>query len=61
MSMSEGPLSTLFVGDSYEADYVGAKTAGMLALLIDPAGLTSAPAHEVIGSVLDVNTQLSTA
>jgi putative hydrolase of the HAD superfamily len=52
--------STLFVGDSYEADYVGAKMAGMLALLIDPAGLTSVPAHEVIGSVLDVKTQLST-
>lgn len=51
--------STLFVGDSYEADYLGAKRAGMQALLIDPAGTTHhASSHDVIGSVLDVKTHI---
>ena len=50
--------STLFVGDSYEADYLGAKRAGMQALLIDPAGATNASSHDVIGSVLDVKTHI---
>jgi putative hydrolase of the HAD superfamily len=46
--------ATLFVGDSYEADYLGAKGAGIAALLIDPLGSTNVPRHEAIGSVLDV-------
>ena len=44
----------LFVGDSYEADYLGAKGVGMQALLIDPHRTASIPAQEAIGSVLDV-------
>jgi len=28
--------ATLFIGDSYEADYLGAKGVGMQALLVDP-------------------------
>ena len=47
--------STLFVGDAYEADYLGAKQVGMPALLIDPAGIAPAPPQDIIGSVLDVN------
>jgi putative hydrolase of the HAD superfamily len=46
--------ATLFVGDSYTADYLGAKEVGMQALLIDPRGTASIPAQDVIGSVLDV-------
>jgi putative hydrolase of the HAD superfamily len=46
--------STLFVGDSYTADYLGATGVGMQALLIDPRRAAGVPAHEVIGSVLDV-------
>ncbi|MDH3600941.1 MAG: HAD family hydrolase [Candidatus Tectomicrobia bacterium] len=51
--------STLFIGDSYEADYLGAKTAGMQVLLIDPFGSTPVPAHEAIGSVLDLKTRMA--
>ena len=46
--------ATLFVGDSYTADYLGAKGAGMRALLIDPRRVAGVPAHEAIGSVLAV-------
>ena len=46
--------ATLFVGDSYTADYLGAKEVGMQALLIDPHGTASIPAQAAIGSVLDV-------
>ena len=48
--------ATLFVGDSYTADYLGAKEVGMQALLIDPHRAAEIPAHEAIGSVLDVRT-----
>jgi putative hydrolase of the HAD superfamily len=50
--------ATLFVGDSYEADYLGAKGAGMAALLIDPYGSAKVPPHEAIRSVLDVTTHI---
>lgn len=46
--------STLFVGDSYAADYLGAKGADMQALLIDPYGAAGIPRHETIKSVLDL-------
>ena len=46
--------ATLFVGDSYTADYLGAKGVGMQARLIDPCRVAGVPAHEAIGSVLDV-------
>ena len=46
--------ATLFVGDSHTADYLGAKGVGMQALLIDPCRVAGVPAHEAIGSVLDV-------
>jgi putative hydrolase of the HAD superfamily len=45
---------TLFVGDSYSADYLGAKGVGMQTLLIDPSGAAGISQHETIGSVLDV-------
>jgi len=46
--------AALFVGDSYTADYLGAKGVGMQALLIDPRRAASIPAQEAIESVLDV-------
>ena len=46
--------AALFVGDSYTADYLGAKGIGMQTLLIDPCRVAGVPAHEAIGSVLDV-------
>jgi putative hydrolase of the HAD superfamily len=46
--------STLFVGDSYVADYQGASGAGLPALLIDSAGTAPIPASDRIASVLDV-------
>jgi putative hydrolase of the HAD superfamily len=51
--------STLFVGDSYEADYRGARRAGLPALLIDPAGAAPIPAADRIASVLDVRERLA--
>lgn len=45
---------TLFVGDSYEADYLGATGVGMPALLIDPTRKATIPPQDAIGSVLDV-------
>ncbi|MCU0502796.1 MAG: HAD family hydrolase [Anaerolineae bacterium] len=44
----------LFVGDSYEADYLGATGVGMPALLIDPARKAPIPPQDAVGSVLDV-------
>jgi putative hydrolase of the HAD superfamily len=46
--------AALFVGDSYTADYLGATGVGMQAVLIDPCRPAGVPAHEAIGSVLDV-------
>ena len=48
------PHATLFVGDSYQADYLGAKQAGLQALLITPSESTQAPLEETISSVLEV-------
>lgn len=53
--------STLFVGDSHEADYLGATRAGLPALLIDPRGLAPIPADARVGSVLDVRAYLGLA
>jgi putative hydrolase of the HAD superfamily len=50
--------AAIFVGDSYAADYLGAKGAGMAALLIDPLGSTNVPTHGAIGSVLDVTKRI---
>ena len=51
---------TLFVGDSYVADYSGAIGAGMRALLIAPEGHDTVPAQDLISSVLEVENPLTT-
>lgn len=43
-----------FVGDSYEADYLGPRDAGMSAFLIDPAQAHDIPAAARLSSVLDI-------
>jgi len=50
--------AALYVGDSYEADYLGATRAGLPALLIDPNGAARIPAADRIASVLDVRARL---
>lgn len=50
---------TLFVGDSYAADYQGALGVGMPALLIAPEGNALAPAADVISSVLEVESYIT--
>ena len=53
------PHETLFVGDSYAADYEGAINVGMRALLIAPQGHDKAPAGDVISSVLEVERHIT--
>ncbi|HVX88249.1 MAG TPA: HAD-IA family hydrolase [Gemmatimonadales bacterium] len=38
-SLGVAPAEALYVGDLYEVDVVGARAAGMTAVLLDPAGL----------------------
>lgn len=38
-ALKVGPADALYVGDLYEVDIVGARRAGMAAVLLDPAGL----------------------
>ncbi len=47
-----------FVGDSYAADYLGPRTHGMTALLIDPDGRHAVPADHRLASVLEVEERL---
>ena len=49
---------TLFVGDSYAADYQGATGVGMPALLIAPGGHSLAPSSDVISCVLEVESYI---
>jgi putative hydrolase of the HAD superfamily len=50
--------SCLFVGDDYEADYRGARAAGMGALLVDPEDRSPVGTEERLGSVLDLEERL---
>lgn len=45
---------TVFVGDSFEADYAGPTSLGMRALLIDPTSTHPVPAANRLDSVLDL-------
>jgi putative hydrolase of the HAD superfamily len=55
------PAETLYIGDSYVVDYLGAKGAGMPALLIDPRRESVVPAHDRLSHVFDVEQWLATA
>ena len=52
--LGTNPRDTLFIGDSYQADYLGAKGAGLRALHIASPGTNQAPQSETISSVLEV-------
>jgi putative hydrolase of the HAD superfamily len=51
--------SSVYVGDSYEADYRGATGAGMSALLIDPHSRSPVPACDRLASVFDLESRLA--
>jgi putative hydrolase of the HAD superfamily len=49
----------LYVGDSFAADYNGAKSVGMRCLLIDPNKRAELPDEDRINSVMDLPAMLS--
>lgn len=53
--LGAAPGETLFVGDSYEADYVGPRQVGMSAMLIDPDRRhPEVPDEHRLSSILDL-------
>ena len=52
------PDNSIYIGDTFEADYVGAKGAGMGMLLIDPDGKHDIGDDERLGSILDLEKAL---
>ena len=52
------PESALYVGDSYEADYLGARGAGLRCLLIDPQR-HAIPHDDRIAGILELSTRVS--
>lgn len=48
------PETSLYVGDSYSADYLGALGAGLRALLIDPDGKYNIPPEERLSHLLEL-------
>jgi putative hydrolase of the HAD superfamily len=52
-ALATAPSETLYVGDSYVTDYLGAKTVGMPALLIDPRHESAVPANDRISHVIE--------
>ena len=58
--MGVDAAATAFVGDSYPADFVGPRAAGMAAFLVDPEGRHDVPAYYRLSSVLDVEKRLTT-
>jgi putative hydrolase of the HAD superfamily len=52
--LAAAPERCIYVGDSFEADYVGARSAGIPSLLIDPEATTPANAGDRLQSILDL-------
>lgn len=52
------PGETVFVGDTFGADFRGPQEAGMTAFLIDPAGRHPVPEHRRLGSLADLPPRL---
>jgi putative hydrolase of the HAD superfamily len=48
-----------FIGDSYDADYIGPRQAGMTAFLIDPRGDHAIPREAQLPSLLDIEARLA--
>lgn len=53
-ALGAAPNQTIFVGDSYEADYLGPRSVGMHALLISRQDHPSVPAGLRVGSLPEV-------
>jgi putative hydrolase of the HAD superfamily len=60
-ALGMAPSETLYVGDSYVTDYLGATGVGMPALLIDPRHESAVPANDRITHVFDIETWLANA
>ena len=52
------PNSSAYVGDSFDADYRGAKGAGMRPFLIDPAGSSPIAEQDRLPSLFDLEQRL---
>ncbi|HET7042441.1 MAG TPA: HAD family hydrolase, partial [Gemmatimonadales bacterium] len=55
-ALGVAPAEALYVGDLYEVDVVGARRAGMAAVLLDPAGLHASrdvPTAPDVAAVVD--------
>ena len=55
-ALQVAPAEALYVGDLYEVDVVGARRAGMAAVLLDPAGLNASrdvPTAPDVAAVVD--------
>jgi len=52
------PEASVYVGDSFEADYLGATRAGIESWLIDPAHRHDVPETARLGHILDVRARL---
>ena len=57
--LQASPEQCIYVGDSYEADYLGAKSAGIRALLIDPLHETPVVNEDRIESVFEVEKRVA--
>jgi HAD superfamily hydrolase (TIGR01662 family) len=52
------PEQSIYIGDLYSVDYVGARAVGMQALLMDPAGVYADTRYPRITSLAEVETYL---
>ena len=57
--LQASPEQCIYVGDSYEADYLGAKSAGIRALLIDPLHETPVVNEDRIESVFEMEKRVA--
>jgi putative hydrolase of the HAD superfamily len=57
--LGAAPASCIHVGDDFEADYRGARSAGLRALLIDPLEEAPIPADSRLPSIFDLEARLS--
>lgn len=52
------PEQCVYVGDDFEADYLGARSAGIRPLLIDPLWATPVPRADRLASILELEARL---
>jgi putative hydrolase of the HAD superfamily len=60
-ALDASPEQCLYVGDSYETDYLGARAAGVRAVLIDPLSKTPVPNVDRLDSIASIEKFLSDA